>query len=110
MRGAAAITALVPSSSESKARIGLASIRPRTSPERSSSLARRYAFSSSRYSAREAAVPRLESRSRIPSTPSSRRSSSSRITCSASTSGESEPIASASIWWNWRKRPACGAS
>ena len=29
---------------------------------------------------------------------------------SASTSGESEPIASASTWLNWRKRPACGRS
>ena len=43
-------------------------------------------------------MPRLESRRRIPSTPSSRRSSSRRITCSASTSGESEPIASTSSW------------
>ena len=29
---------------------------------------------------------------------------------SASASGESVPIDSASIWWNWRKRPACGRS
>ena len=29
---------------------------------------------------------------------------------SASTSGESVPIASAPTWLNWRKRPACGRS
>jgi hypothetical protein len=29
---------------------------------------------------------------------------------SASASGESVPITSASSWWNWRKRPACGRS
>ena len=43
-----AITARVPSSSESKARSGLASIRSRTSFESSPSCARRCAFSSSR--------------------------------------------------------------
>ena len=36
-------------------------------------------------------------------------SASSRIS-SASSVGSSEPSASASIWVNWRKRPACGAS
>ena len=45
---AAAITALVPRSLESNARIGLRSIRSRTSPDSWSSCACRYAASSSR--------------------------------------------------------------
>ena len=47
---------------------------------------------------------------RAPGTPSARSSSSRSMISSASTSGESEPIASAPIWLNWRKRPACGRS
>ena len=55
-------------------------------------------------------VPRLDSRRRRPGTPSPRSRSSSSMISSASTSGDSEPITSASSWWNWRKRPACGRS
>ena len=54
-------------------------------------------------------MPRLEIRSRDCTPAASRISASSRIV-SASTAGSSEPIASAPICQNWRKRPFCGRS
>ncbi len=54
-------------------------------------------------------MPRLEIRSRARTPAASRISASSRIV-SASTAGSSEPIASAPICQNWRKRPFCGRS
>ena len=54
-------------------------------------------------------MPRLEIRRRDRTPAASRISASSRID-SASTAGSSEPIASAPICQNWRKRPFCGRS
>ena len=106
-----AITARVPSSSESKARSGLivdplADVRRRARPR--GRAGRRSAPRGRR--ARASSEPRLPRRSSTPGTPSSRSRSASSTISSASASGESVPIASAPIWWNWRKRPACGRS
>ena len=52
--------------------------------------------------ARASSEPRLPSLSSTPGTLSSSIRSLSRLITSTSTSGESEPIASAPIWLNWR--------
>ena len=103
--GASFITACVPASDESNARSGFASIRACTSGASLSARSRRKPFSSSEYSRRVSAVPRLDSRSRSSRAPaSSSRSASSAIT-SASIAGSSEPSTSAPTCVNWRKRP-----
>ena len=99
--GAASVTATISGASQSKARIGLISIRARCSASNTSWRSRK-SRSSRAYSARDVRVADAGQVQPHAGSPSRAYRCASRSISSASTAGSSEPIVSAPIWLCWR--------